>query len=287
MRRAFLIGRHIEHSLSPAMYNAAFASRGRDISYELFDLPAAELERGFERLRQPDCVGANVTMPHKRAAALEADVRSDEVRRSAAANLLVRSGSKLLAYNTDVDALVANLSRRRRSVEAGRALLIGAGGAASAVLEAFRAVMPRAVVLVARRREAAEQLAREAASWLSAPLAVAPWEEVRGAARDAALIVNATPIGMRQEDGSALAAEDLAEGRLVYDLVYRRGGLTELQRQALAAGAPVCDGLHHLLEQALPSYERYAGEEAPREVMLRALEAAVGRSPLDWGSDPP
>ena len=158
MRRAFLIGQHIQHSLSPAMYNAAFASRGQEISYELFDLPAAELEHGFARLRQPDCLGGNVTMPYKRAAALAADVRSDEVQRSAAANLLVRSGSKLLAYNTDVDALAASLRRRRRSVEAGSALLIGAGGAAGAVLEAFREVTPRAVVLAARRREASRRL---------------------------------------------------------------------------------------------------------------------------------
>lgn len=267
------------------MYNAAFAVRQLDMHYGLLDVSAADVERAFARLRADDCIGANVTMPHKRAAATAADVRSPEVERCGAANLLVHRDSQLFAHNTDVEAMVGSLRRRERSIRAGLAVIWGAGGSAAAALEAFRSVTPRAITILARHPAAAVSLIREPAGWLPAPIDVQHFDQVRAASIEAQLIVNATPIGMGNDDVSPVQAADLDQFKLVYDLVYRRPGPTDLQKQALAAGSSVCDGLHHLLEQALPTYARYTGQDPPREVMLSALAKSVGRTPLDWGSD--
>lgn len=267
------------------MYNAAFAERGQDMHYGLLDVGESELAGAFQRLRQDDCMGANVTMPYKRAAAGAAEIRSVEVERCGAANLLVRRDGQLFAHNTDVEAMVAVFRRRERSIRSGPAVIWGAGGSAAAVLEAFRSVTPPAITLLARRPAAAEVLAGRARAWLSAPIEARHFDLVRSASAEASLIVNATPIGMKEDDVSPVQAWDLDPSQLVYDLVYRRPGLTDLQQQALAAGVPVSDGLHHLLEQALPTYARYTGQDPPRDAMLAALETAVGRAPLDWGSD--
>jgi shikimate dehydrogenase len=284
-RHAFILGRHVSHSLSPAIHNAAFAALGLDCDYGLLDVPPEDLAGALARLRQDDCVGGNVTMPYKSDVLAAVDECAESVRRSGACSVLVNRGGRLSAHNNDVEAIAACLARRRAGVARGPAVILGAGGSAAAMLEALCRVPAPRVRVLARRPEAAEALAARARGWVPFPVAAGPLADGGPALAEATLVLNATPLGVEAGDPSPLPREELRPGLLVYDVVYRRGGPTRLQSDALAAGALVCDGLAHLFEQAPFTFGLLTGREAPRAVMLEALVAAAGRRPLDWGSE--
>lgn len=281
-RRAYLLGTGISHSISTAVHNAGAAHLGLDWRYELLDVEREELPAALDRLRQADCAGANVTMPFKGDAASAADRRSASVERSGAANLLVNEGGELVAGNTDVEGMVALLSRRREQIGSGLTVLLGAGGAAAATLEALSRVPPREVLILARRAEAAAELAALAAERFSLPASGGPIGRECPLPPSAVLVVNATALGMADADPSPVAADSLGPGSLVYDYVYSRRGPTALQRQARAAGAELCDGAAHLLAQALPTFEALTGAAAPAAVMRDAVAEALGAPPCEW-----
>jgi len=282
MRHAYLLGHHIAHSLSPAMHNAGFQALGLDIEYGLLDVDIDGLAVAFARVRQPDCVGVNVTMPYKPDAATEADERSPEVDRCGVANLLLNRNGRLAARNVDIDGIVACLERRHPTIASGPAVVLGSGGAAAAVLEALRRVPPKWLIVCARNLEAADELIRR----IGIPADIQPLTDAREFVREAALLVNTTPLGMKPDDPLPVPQDALTPGLLLYDLVYTRSGSTPLQAAALEAGALVCDGLTHVYEQAIPSFRLFTGQEPPAGVLRRGLVSALrGREPLDWGSD--
>jgi shikimate dehydrogenase len=285
VKRAFLLGSGLSHSISTAVHNAGAESLGLDWCYELLDVDRSQLEASLERLRRADCVGANVTMPFKADAALMCDRRSISVELSGAANLLLNHGGELVAGNTDVEGMVELLDRRRGQVEAGLAVVIGTGGAASATVEALASVPPESLLVLGRRREAATELALRAGERLSLPTSAGVLDEVAELPAETALVVNASAIGMGDEDRSPVSATAIGPEMLVYDFVYRRAGTTPLQREALAAGAQVCDGAAHLLAQALPTFAALTGVEPPEAVLRDAVAAAVGRPPLEWHAE--
>jgi shikimate dehydrogenase len=286
-RYAFLLGEHISHSLSPAIHNSAYAALGLDYEFGLLDVPPSRLREALARLRQPDCLGGIVTMPYKRDVLAAADESSEAVRRCEAANLMVNRNGRFVLHNNDVEAIAVCLGRRAATVAKGSAVILGAGGAAAAMLEALRRVQPIHVVVLARRPEAAKALVERARDWLGVPIEAGQLAEGGAAMAKSATIFNATSLGMHAGDGSPVPREVLRPGLLVYDIVYQRAGLNALQSDALAAGALVCDGLTHIFEQTPFSFQMLTDRAAPRELMLESLVAAAGRRPLDWGADAP
>ncbi len=284
-RYAFLLGEHISHSLSPAVHNPAFAALGLDYEYGLLDVPPAGLQAALERMRQPDCLGGNITMPFKRDVLAAAEECSETVRRCGAASILINRDGRFVLHNNDVEGIAACLNRRAATVAGGPAVIVGAGGSAAAMLEALRRVPPTRVLVLARRLEAAAALATQARGWLQVPVQAGRLEEGAKALAEATLIFNATPLGVREGDPSPVPREALRPRQLLYDIIYRRDGYTRLQADALAAGVLVCDGMRHIFEQAPFTFRMLTGREASREVMLESLVAATGRPPLDWGSD--
>jgi shikimate dehydrogenase len=285
IRYAFLLGEHISHSLSPAIHNAAFAALGLDYEYGLLDVPPARLQDALARMRQPDCLGGNVTMPYKSDVLAAAAECSETVRRCGAASVLINRCGQFELQNNDVEGIAVCLKRRAATVAKGPAVIIGAGGTAAAMLEALRRVPPTRVFILARRLEAAEALAARARGWHQVPIEAGRLGERVEALAEATLIMNATPLGVHEGDPSPVPGEALRRGLLIYDIVYNRGGLTALQSEALSARALVCDGMAQIFEQAPFTFQMLTGQEAPREVMLKSLVAATGRRPLDWGSD--
>lgn len=282
---AFLLGEHISHSLSPPMHNPAYAALGLDYEFGLLDVPPARLQEALARLRQSDCLGCNVTMPYKRDVLAAADDCSETVRRCEAASLLVNRNGRFTLHNNDVEAIAACLARRAATVAAGPAVIVGAGGSAAAMLEALRRVPPTRVTVLARRPEAARALADRVRPWLGVPVEPGDLAKGRHALAEAAVIFNATSVGVHPGDPSPVPREVLRPGLLVYDIVYQRESLNTLQAEALAVGALVCDGMRHIYEQGPYSFQMLTDREAPRDVMLAGLVAATGRQPLDWGSD--
>lgn len=243
-----LLGHDIGYSASPAMHNAAFEALGLDARYELADVSPKQLPDAVETLRGPGRIGANVTQPHKLAVCDLVDERSPEVERLGAANTIIRDGDRLIAHNTDVAAVAAELGGVR---PLRRAVVLGDGGASRAV-QAALAEVGADVTVVDRRR----------------------WPELPWLIPDADLLVNATPIGTGSNE-TPVAADLLRPDLAVLDLVYRPTP-TRLVREARAVGAPAQGGAGMLLTQAVLSFELWTGRPAPVTVMAEALRVELG-----------
>jgi shikimate dehydrogenase len=264
------------------MFDAAFRHAGRVARYELVDVPdASALDREIGRVRSGALLGANVTLPHKRAALELADLATDEAREVGASNLLFRTAAGgVCADNTDVGALLAEvdaLAPRR-----GTALVLGAGGAARAAVVAARRAGFRAVWQIARRLE--QQPARGSIRPSHEPDRSFAWPAQHGAdwlaeAASIDLVLQATSVGMLGADDGALLVSllpwrSLREGAVIYDLVYRPEATT-LVLAARARGFEARGGLGMLVRQAEAGFARFFGEPPPAGVMEAAARDAL------------
>jgi shikimate dehydrogenase len=273
--RLYLLGRGIQHSLSPAMWNGVFDKLGVQSRYGLLDVDSDGLGAALAQLHEPDVLGYNVTMPYKGWAYEQADIRSRDVERARGCNLIRARDGRVAAENTDVEGARALLGAIPPSDEV---LLFGAGGTAAAMLTALDGRAGR-VVVCNRTFERAAGLADRASAWLPEVVAV-PWESRTAAAARADLIINTTPLGMR-DDRSPLDEGRPRDGARIYDVVYRPEP-TPLQRQAAHWELPLADGLAHLEAQAvalLPHFGLHCGDAA---LVRASLAAAVGHEPSRW-----
>lgn len=258
-----VVGRPVAHSLSPAMHNAAFGELGLDAIY----LPLAAADFG-DFLAFADAVGlegASVTAPFKRDALDAAAQRDPLVTRVGAANTLARAdGGGWRAHNTDVEGFLAPLGTALPGAR--RVAVLGAGGAARAVLVALEGLAAD-VTVHARREVAARELAEPfGAKWTTLPPIPGAWD----------LLVNTTPIGTWPDvEATPITAGLLAPG-LVYDLVYNPPR-TRLLRDALSQGARTIGGLEMLVAQAAAQLAWWTGRAAPVETMREAAHRALLR----------
>jgi shikimate dehydrogenase len=276
-----LIGWPVTHSLSPAMHNAAFEALGLNWCYVALPVRAENLAAAVAGLGALGFAGANVTVPHKEAVLPHLQHVSPDVRALGAANTLaVREDEAgrpvLLGLNTDHTGLIQAL--RDASVEplGCRALVLGAGGAARAVVYGLMGAGATSIAVLNRSAERAEALiaglaAANRESVLSAgPLTPSALGELAAAAT---LLVNATTLGLEPaaEESPWPAGLLLPAHLAVLDLVYRPHR-TRLLAQAEAAGAQPISGLGMLIHQAAQAFEIWTGEKAPIEVMRQACE---------------
>ena len=258
-----VLGVPIEHSLSPRLHNAALRAAGRRERFGAVEVPAsASALRLFLHVApRLGMVGASVTAPHKVDAA-RASEPDEAVKRTGAANCLRWQGETVQSTNTDLTALRRLLKGHVRSGDA--ALVLGAGGAARAAIAALQDL--GATVTFASRDEArAKPVAQAtAATWI-------PWDQRDDAAKKAAFLVQATPIGSQATDASPLAAT-FGKPRVAVELVYAAGE-TAFQRQAASAGATVIGGKQVLLAQAEDAYRFWFRDAPDVKAMAQALEA--------------
>lgn len=267
-----ILGWPVDHSLSPAIHNAAFAAAGLDWTYVPLPVPPARVADALAGLTALGLRGANVTMPHKTDVAALIPRLSDDARTLRAVNTIVVSGEELEGHNTDVGGFDRFLRRDAGFDPAGRtALLYGAGGAARACALAL-ARGGIALLTVAARDEARTSELRVIAAELGVPTEVIGPKEAAGRRSD--LVVNATPVGSGGSDAAHPGLPRFGPDVLVVDLLYDPP-TTDLQRRAKEAGATVFGGLGHLLEQAALSFELWTGTPAPLEVMSAAALAAL------------
>lgn len=259
-RVAAVIGDPVAHSLSPAIHNAAFAETGVDGVFVALPVGPADLGEAVAGARALDLLGLSVTMPHK--AAIQAHL--DEVEPAAAAldavNCVVRDGERLVGANTDGQGFVDAVTAASVDLVGTRVLVLGAGGAARAVIHALAREDPAEIGVANRSAERA----KAAVLLGSRDTRIADVDE----APDFDVIVNATSVGMGTSE-LPLPAEVLREGQVVVDLVYQPVE-TALLAAAREAGATVVDGVGMLVHQAAHAFRRWTGVEPPVEVMGRA-----------------
>lgn len=270
-----LAGHPVAHSLSPAFYNAALRHDERNAIYLAFDVRPGDFSTFVAGMRAAGARGLAVTMPHKRAAFAIGTQRTEDATATAAANTLVFEDERVVADNTDVEGVRRALEDLGVRCDGTRALVLGAGGAGAAAGRAL--AQGGADVLVANRTPSR---AHELCDRLGPSARPLGWDDVPGAVDEVGLIVNATSVGLANDESplDAASLERAAAGACpaVLDLVYTRAE-TRLVRDARAAGLRAADGLTMLVYQGAASYRRFWGTEAPLEVMRRAAYAAAGR----------
>ncbi|MBK5229426.1 MAG: shikimate dehydrogenase [Actinobacteria bacterium] len=266
-----VLGWPLEHTLSPVIHNVAFRAVGLDWTYLAFPVPPERLPDAIAGLRALGSAGANVTMPHKQAVIPLLDDVSGDARAVGAVNTIECLGDRLIGHNTDVDGFREFVSKESGVAVTGTScVVLGAGGAARAIVRALEELDVGEVSVVARREEAAEEVAGSAHPGFAR---AAPWESAQAIAEDSGVIVNCTPLGMRGED--VLPGVPFHEGQLVLDLIYQPP-TTPLLDNARAAGAVAWGGLGMLVLQAAASFGIWTGQDPPTDVMSAAAVRAIG-----------
>jgi 3-dehydroquinate dehydratase/shikimate dehydrogenase len=266
-----LVGSPVAHSLSPHMHNAAFAACDVNAVYLPFEVrDAGDLMRRMVHPRTRELSwrlrGLSVTAPHKSAVIPHLDWIEASAREIGAVNTLVVEGDAVRGYNTDAAAALAPLEKLL-TIGGARVAVLGAGGAARALLWALRERGAHATVF-ARDEARARSTARDFDAQ-SASLAAASFDGFD-------LVVNATPLGTRgrHENETPVSGVQLKGARLAYDLVYNPSE-TRFLREARAAGCATAGGLSMLVAQAAAQFKLWTGTDAPLETMREAAEAAM------------
>ena len=282
MKRIGLIGQGLKHSLSAAVQQAALDHLGLDARYELWDTQPDEVEQRVTSLRDEDCLGANVTVPHKQAVIPFLDELDPVAARARAVNTIVRREGRLIGYNTDVAGFARALTAAGFNVRGVRAAVIGAGGAARAVSLVLIEGEAGVISLSDAVPERAEALSGDLTALASSGTTItwAHWgdDAFQRSIRECELLVNCTPVGTRfgpAEGQSPVAAELIPAGCLAFDLVYNPEE-TPFLRAARSRGARGAGGLAMLVHQGAASFRLWTGLEAPVEVMFRAARKALG-----------
>jgi shikimate dehydrogenase len=266
--RVGIIGDPVEHSISPVMQQPAFDALGIDAIYEKWPTTAAELRERIASIRRPDALGANVTAPHKLAVMALIDEITPLAQRIGAVNTVINRDGQLIGDNTDEHGFAASLTAAFPEITLGKAVMLGAGGAARAVALALETLGASDVAVWNRDKARAQRLKDEIAPDLLRPIEP-DIETLRGELGDADLLVNATSAGWhRGEHPIPLDLLDaLPAGSVVADLVYRD---TDLLLAARERCLGALDGLGMLVHQGARGFELWTGKRAPVDLMMAA-----------------
>jgi shikimate dehydrogenase len=267
--KAFVIGHPIAHSRSPLIHGTWLAAYGIDGSYEPIDVAPEALPGFFARLRGGEFAGGNVTIPHKEKVFALCDSVDPLARSIRAVNtLLVRDGV-IHGTNTDYLGFLGNLDQNAPGWDRGldEAIVLGAGGAARAVLVALASRGLSRIHILNRTLDKAKALADA----IEGPFEAHPLADFQSLAPRARLLVNTTSIGMHGSGFDGLSLEGLPAAALVTDIVYTPL-TTPLLAAAEAQGLATVDGLGMLLHQAVPGFEAWFGL---RPEVTQELRAAV------------
>jgi shikimate dehydrogenase len=269
--RAGVAGWPIAHSRSPLIHGYWLKTLGISGAYEKFAVPPDGFAAFAQTIRNGELVGANVTVPHKESAFAACDWLSANAAGLGAVNTLWREDDKLCGDNTDVAGFLANLDDKAPGwpAQVHRAIVIGAGGAARAVVAGLRSRGAEAITLVNRTHERALRLAQQSGGGVEA----APFEALTALLAGADLLVNASSLGMQGQPALAIDLRPAPTHAIVTDLVY-----VPLRTSLIAAAADrglrIVDGLGMLLHQAVPGFERWFGVRPHVTPVLRALVEA-------------
>lgn len=260
--RVGLIGNPVEHSRSPKMQNAAFAALGMDHVYELWHTEDDEVAGRVASVRDSDVAGANVTVPHKQAVMAHLDEISGTAQRIGAVNTIIPDGDRLIGDNTDAYGFSASIHEKYPEFTPGTAVVLGAGGAARAIIVALQQMDASEVLIANRTHAKADALASE----LDAT--VIDWPGIAEVLPTANVLVNATSLGWHDE--TVLQEEiiaRLADGGLAADLTYRN---TPFLQSAHRHGKLTLDGQGMLIHQGVRAFELWFGVTPPVDVMTQA-----------------
>lgn len=270
-----VFGYPVHHSLSPGMHNAAFQALGLDYVYVPFNVHPDDLENALGGIRALGIVGANLTIPHKERAVELLDSVSPEALEIGSVNTVHNVDGVLKGYSTDGEGFMRSLEAEGKSADGSRAVVLGAGGSARAVVHALAVYGAQVSVVnrtVSRAVGLAEQLSGVLPGGRGSVRAIAlDSAEARDAVEEADLLVNCTSVGLHPKtEEQPIPSEWLHDRLFVYDLIYNplKTGLLEA---AEAVGARGANGVGMLVYQGAISFEIWTGRKPPTDTMKQAV----------------
>lgn len=251
---AGVLGWPVSHSLSPRLHGHWLSQLGIDGQYMAVPVEPENLRAALANLMGEGWQGCNLTIPHKEEALKLVDTLDETARIIGAVNTLVFSGGKIIGSNTDAYGFAENI--RPALQGKGKAVVLGAGGAARAVCYALAKEGFAEVVITNRTHERAKELATHLGDGFSTTL----WESREAILAGADLLVNTTSLGLKGGDMFDLNLDSLPETALVTDIVYAPL-ITPLLAAAQKRGNPIVDGLGMLIHQAVPGFTAWFGQK--------------------------
>jgi shikimate dehydrogenase len=266
--RVGVIGDPISHSISPAMHQPAFDALGIAATYERWHTTETDLPARIESLRASDMLGANVTVPHKLAVMEHVDEISPLAKRAGAVNTIVNQNGRLFGDNTDVYGFATSLISACPNAPRQRALVLGAGGAARAVVLGLNQIGVTAITVANRDIDRAERLVRDLAPIIVEAICLDA-DMLPHAVKQAGILVNATSLGWHRGEWplAPTLLVDLPADAIVVDLTYRDTDLLDTAREC---GLATLDGLPMLVHQGARAFELFTGQTAPIDIMMAA-----------------
>jgi shikimate dehydrogenase len=266
-----VIGDPIEHSLSPAMHNAAFEALGLDYVFLAFKVKPARVAAAVEGMRALNIRGLNVTMPHKNTVVASLDRVDLSAQIISSVNTILNKENLLFGFNTDGTGALKALRENGVELKGRKVLLLGAGGAARAIAYSMAKEADELAVLnrTAKQAQALAKLVEKSASKKIAFGSLSP-SDIQHNLRDSDILINATSVGMKpRPEESPIPPKLLRSNLSVMDIVYNPLE-TKLAKDAKAAGAKVVSGVEMLIYQGAAAFEIWTGKSAPVEVMRKA-----------------
>lgn len=280
MKLLGIIGDPITHSLSPAMHNAVLRKAGFPFFYMPFHVTAANLGAFLKDVPLIPLAGFNVTIPHKEAVRKQLAWVSPEAKAIGAVNTVVVSGKRLKGYNTDAEGYLRSLKEETGwTPRSKKVLLLGAGGAARAVVYALAQGGAGEIMIANRTLARAKTLARDFSKQfrrtkiVAVPLNPQLWSTD---AVQADLIVNTSSVGMNGTFFTGLSLKNAPKKAVVSDLVYRPR-ITPLLRAAKRRRLTIHTGEGMLLHQGALAFQLWTGKKPDLKVMKKALLEAMKR----------
>ncbi|MFA6450588.1 MAG: shikimate dehydrogenase [bacterium] len=266
-----IIGWPVEHSLSPAMHNAAFEHFGMNARYVPMPVEADALGGAAAGIRALNIKGVNLTVPHKVRIIEYLDAIEGVAAELEAVNVVDNRGGKLTGRNTDAEGFRQSLMEAGVEAVGRLAAVVGAGGASRAVIRALQAAGAEKIYLFNRTHEKAVAIAEKASGKGIAPVLPVKYSDAgaRDILRDCAIIINATSLGLSRNDPPPIDPEPIHSGQTLVDLIYRPAETAFLAAGA-AKGAKTVNGYGMLVFQALEAFRIWTGSAPPASVMWDA-----------------
>ena len=263
-----VIGDPIDHSLSPNIHNAAFRSLDLDSTYIAYRIPKGELAAGIESLKAIKIAGFNVTIPHKIEMIKYLDVLDENCNLIGAVNTVSNDNGILKGYNTDMHGFLEPIKKRNLEIKGSRVLLVGAGGAARAIVAGLVKEKAGKITIANRTQKNANELA-EFTKKIGGKVDVISLQEIDKLISEHKFIINSSSVGLRNEH-SLIPTSNIDRNSIVYDVIYSPIN-TDLVKKSKENGATIIYGYEMLLAQAAKAFEIWHKTEAPYDVMKKAL----------------
>lgn len=267
-----LLGYPVKHSFSPLIHNPAFEAKGIDACYLCFETKPENIKEAIEGIRALNIQGVNLTIPHKETCLSYLDEIEKTAKLIGAVNTIVHRENKLIGYNTDGEGFIKALKEDLNfDLKDKTIFLFGAGGAGKAVGISLAKHGVKQIFIVDKNKKKARALAENIEENFSRTAIELTHSHNQKAIKNADLLVNATPIGMNPSDNLIINPVYFPKQLAIFDLIYNPAE-TKLLKAARKKGLKANNGLGMLIQQAALSFELWTDEQAPIEVMRKAVE---------------